>query len=263
MSEDLSLLTCSRRTRDPLAWIFVFVPALLAWAATLAQTVGMASMPMYGTMGMTLLPFLGFWTIMMAAMMLPGLAPTVSVHMAQFRSHTRHQLHLFPPTLALLLGYLFVWSAFGLFVFACCALVDQLVLSRAPLALGLGMAAFLMAGLYQFTPLKKQALERCHQAVGLRSRSEADSRPVPLWTSLSEGFQHGWVCLHCCGFFMLILVAVGLMNLFWMGVMTLVLFLEKVWVHGQGVRLWLGFLLLFYGLLAFISPGLLPGLYRP
>jgi predicted metal-binding membrane protein len=60
---------------------------------------------------------------------------------------------------------------------------------------------------------------------------------------------------------MLILVAVGLMNLPWMLLITLLVFLEKVWEQGYRLRFFLGIALIFFGLLAFIDPLLLPGLY--
>ena len=54
-------------------WIAVAALAAVAWAVTvmLARTMGNGP----GTMGLALLPFLGLWVVMMAAMMLPSVAP--------------------------------------------------------------------------------------------------------------------------------------------------------------------------------------------
>ncbi len=60
---------------------------------------------------------------------------------------------------------------------------------------------------------------------------------------------------------MLVLLAVGLMNLPWMLLVTSAIFLEKTQSQGPRLSFYLGALLLFYGLLAFIIPSLLPGLY--
>lgn len=60
---------------------------------------------------------------------------------------------------------------------------------------------------------------------------------------------------------MIVLVAVGLMNLFWMGLMTLVIFLEKVWQNGYRLNALIGMALIVYGMLSFIDPTLLIGLY--
>jgi len=88
MSEDISLSQPTHRTNHPLAWSLVLFLAGLAWILTLCSSVRMLTLPMYGTMGMAFLPFLGFWTVMMAAMMLPALAPTVSVQMALLRQQS-------------------------------------------------------------------------------------------------------------------------------------------------------------------------------
>src|SRR5215470_11179274 len=54
-------------------WTVLAVLAAVAWAVTVAEARAMGNGP--GTMGLTLLPFLGLWIVMMAAMMLPSVAP--------------------------------------------------------------------------------------------------------------------------------------------------------------------------------------------
>jgi predicted metal-binding membrane protein len=49
-----------------------------AWAATIALARGMAGTT--GTMGLGLAAFVAIWTLMMAAMMLPSVAPTASLY---------------------------------------------------------------------------------------------------------------------------------------------------------------------------------------
>ena len=56
-----------------LPWIALAALAAVAWAITVAQARSMGNGP--GTMGLELLPFLGLWVLMMAAMMLPSVAP--------------------------------------------------------------------------------------------------------------------------------------------------------------------------------------------
>jgi predicted metal-binding membrane protein len=60
---------------------------------------------------------------------------------------------------------------------------------------------------------------------------------------------------------MMVLIAVGLMNLVWMVLITIVIFMEKAWVHGHKLSLLLGFILIFYGAITVVAPWLLPGLY--
>ncbi len=261
MSEDSKASLFPQSARNPLAWSIIFLLAGLAWILTLQQTLSMLSTPMYGTMGMTLPPFLGFWTIMMAAMMLPALAPTVSVQMAALRQQTSDLVTLLTHTSAFLLGYLLAWGAFGIPVFVCCLGIDQLVLSTPLLAQGLGMVLFVGAGLYQFTPQKKRALAHCNPSMGYHSVCQIATPVASVRGQLKEGLQHAGSCLQGCGILMLVLIPVGLMNLFWMLLMTMAIFLEKVWVHGDKLSILLGFVLIFYGLLTVVSPWLLPGLY--
>src|SRR5258708_37604022 len=56
-----------------LPWIAVAALAAVAWAVTVMLARMMGNGP--GTMGLALLPFLGLWVVMMAAMMLPSVAP--------------------------------------------------------------------------------------------------------------------------------------------------------------------------------------------
>lgn len=73
------------------------------------------------------------------------------------------------------------------------------------------------------------------------------------------GVAHGLDCLGACGGLMLLLVIVGLMNLAWMVVITLIVLLEKGWRHGHRLALVVGIGLLLLGILAAGDPGLLPG----
>ena len=54
-------------------WVLLVLIAALAWTLTVAQSRGMGMEP--GTMGLALPLFLALWVLMMAAMMLPSLAP--------------------------------------------------------------------------------------------------------------------------------------------------------------------------------------------
>ena len=54
-------------------WAAVAALAAVAWAVTVMLARHMGNGP--GTMGLALLPFLGLWVLMMAAMMLPSAAP--------------------------------------------------------------------------------------------------------------------------------------------------------------------------------------------
>ncbi len=250
-----------RLARNPFAWMVTLLLAILAWIPTLQQTLSMLSMPMYGTMGMSLVPFLFFWTFMMAAMMLPALAPTVSMY---YTSLCQQRLHAFPRTVRIsifILGYLCLWLLFGIPVFFLAALGEHLVF-HAPIAgVGLGITVCIAAGLYQMTPLKQRCLTHCNSSFSHESNCRSFVPSSGLLSAMKSGLLHGIFCLGCCGHLMLVLLAVGFMNLLWMLLVTVLVFLEKVWPQGPRLSFSLGVALIFFGLLSFIDPSLLPGLY--
>jgi predicted metal-binding membrane protein len=249
---------------SPFAWILTFLFAGLAWILTYQQLFEMHFLPMYGTMGMPLGPFLFFWTIMMAAMMFPALSPAVSI---QYTRPPRSGVAcsaflawLVPLRLLLfLLGYLFVWCCFGLPVFCLGLFCNQLVLHANAQSVGLGIMLFVFAGIYQMTPLQRRCLAHCNPSLCEHLTQDPSARS--LFSDLKAGVLHGIPCLGCCGNLMIVLIAVGLMNLFWMVLITLVIFIEKVWYDGYRLSSLIGMALIVYGVFSYINPTLLSGLY--
>jgi len=245
----------------PFPWIMTFFFAVLAWIVTYQQLFEMHFLPMYGTMGMTLGPFLFFWTIMMGAMMLPALAPMVSLQYEELRQQSLSLLSRSIYLLMFLFGYLFAWCCFGLPVFFLGLLSNHLVL-HAPLGgMALGITLFVLAGIYQMTPLQRRFLTHCNPSLGCCMCVTQDTPARSLFSNLKTGILHGISCLGCCGNLMIVLIAVGLMNLFWMVLITLVIFIEKVWHDDYRLHSLIGMALIVYGMLSFIDPTLLSGLY--
>lgn len=254
-------MTLPHLAKNPSAWIITFTLAISAWIPTVQQTLSMLPIQMYGTMGMTLPPFLLFWTIMMAAMMLPALAPTISLQYTSMHIQTPNAFMHAVRISTFIIGYLCVWLLCGIPAFFLALLGAQLVF-HAPIAgVGFGIIVFIVAGLYQMTPLKRRCLAHCNPSIEDHSACHRTMPPAGWFSDAKSGLLHGLFCLGCCGNLMLILLAVGFMNLSWMLLVTVVIFLEKVWSRGPWLSFYLGAALLFYGLLAFIDPALLPGLY--
>jgi predicted metal-binding membrane protein len=247
--------------RNPMAWSLTLLLALLAWIPTLQQTVSMLPMQMYGTMGMAFGPFLFFWTVMMAAMMLPALAPTISIRFELLQRRTHGVIVSMLRIGAFLLGYLLMWGLFGVPVFCLSLLSQQLVQHEPFVGLGLGIMLFIAVGLYQWTPLKKSYLEHCNPGLCCHAAISTASFAESIFCDIQDGLRHSLVCLGCCGGLMLVLVAVGLMNLTWMILVTVLIFLEKTWHQGHRLSFFVGVALIFYSILAAADPSLLPGLY--
>jgi predicted metal-binding membrane protein len=120
------------------------------------------------------------------------------------------------------------------------------------------VAIFTAAGSYQFTPWKDGCLRRCRTPIGAlmhylgftgRSRD------------LRVGLHHGATCAGCCWGLMMVLIAVGVMNIAVMAALATVIFTEKLWRHGKAFAQAVGVVLVAVGVLAIWFPWLLPGLH--
>jgi predicted metal-binding membrane protein len=171
--------------------------------------------------------FLFAWAVMMAAMMFPAAAPML-LFFHKVASQRAGQGRAFVPTWIFAAGYLLVWTGIGAATWVLIQLTSDLAgrladASRetwAPLALG---AVLVVAGLYQFTPLKGACLRQCQSPVGFVLTHWRAGRGG----ALQMGVVHGMYCLGCCWLLFAVLVAAGVMSLAWMLALTLVVFAEK------------------------------------
>jgi predicted metal-binding membrane protein len=220
-------------------------PALLLGAAGLAWVIafermrGMDAGP--GTDLGGLGWYVGIWVTMTAAMMLPSVLPQVA------------WLARRVPTLLFAVGYLAVWTAYGLAAYGLYRLVTSfdtgwLAWDEAgPLVAG---GVIVAAGLYELTPFKRRSLRRCR-------RLSDDSG------AFRSGLAHGLDCVGCSGGLMLVLFAVGVMSLFWMGVVATVIFAEKVLPRGVRLTRGVAFGVVALGIWIAAAPASVPGLTEP
>lgn len=168
----------------------------------------------------------GMWAAMILAMMLPTAAPMILTYAEIAETAQRKGEPIVSPSV-LIVGYLAVWLGFALL-----AALLQMTLARAwafeptptlPAAL-VSAAMFLVAGLYQFSPLKRACLTRCQ-------------RPLPFffvhWKTSAAGvfglgLRQGAFCLGCCWALMLLMLTAGTMNLVWAAVLGVVMTVEKL-----------------------------------
>jgi predicted metal-binding membrane protein len=211
----------------------------VAWVITFERMRGMDEGP--GTDLGGLGWYVGIWVTMTAAMMLPSVLP----HAAWFARRA--------PTLLFAIGYLAVWTAYGLAAYALYRLVTSfdtgwLAWDEAgPYVVGGVIAA---AGLYELTPFKQRSLRRCR-----RLRDDAGA--------FQSGLVHGVDCVGCSGALMLVLFAVGVMSLFWMAVVAAVIFAEKVLPRGFRLTRAVAVGLLVLGIWVAAAPASVPGLTEP
>ena len=155
------------RRSSPALWAGLLVAAAAAWVLLIRQSPGMP-----GSMAGPWLEFGQFlllWIVMMAAMMLPSVAPVASMYVTVLRS--RGQGTAAGRTTLLVTGYLLAWAGFGVLAFGLSRALGTLApmgMSRAPSGLAIWSAAVILAvaGLYQFTPLKARCLRHCRSPLG-------------------------------------------------------------------------------------------------
>ena len=238
-------------------WIALCLLAALAWAVTVVQANGMSVGP--GTMGLALPPFIALWVVMMAAMMFPSVAPMVIVWIRSVsaRSTTRQRVEGVTEFLA---GYLIAWAAFGLLAYVALLGAGRLVEVSPAAAKWAGAAIFAVAGIYQLTPLKETCLRHCRSPVGSLFHYASFRGPA---RDLRVGVHHGLYCVACCWGLMIVLIAVGAMNIAVMAALAGVILIEKVWKYGPRFAMVVGGVLILAAVLAPWHPGLLPGLHMP
>ncbi|MGR8935088.1 MAG: DUF2182 domain-containing protein [Gammaproteobacteria bacterium] len=189
------------------------------------------------------------WAVMMAAMMLPAALPMLAAYSRYCSRISGSGGRL---TAWFAGGYLAVWLAFSIvltflqWLFHGLSWLSPMMESRQPL---FAAAILAVAGLYQFTPFKNACLQFCRTPFGFLVNAWRPGKAGALYT----GLKHGLNCLGCCWAQMLVMFALGVMNLGAMALMTLLVVMEK-WVpldarklsYGSGVLflLWSGYFLL-------------------
>jgi predicted metal-binding membrane protein len=162
--------------------------------------------------------FLSAWAVMMVAMMVPATLPLILLYRTIARarlSGVRAQVGV----VAVLIGYIALWTAAGLPVYAYALFAE----GAGPLATVLPALLLVAGGIYQFTPLKRICHARCS---GPLSFLMHNWRPEATG-ALRLGVLHGVDCLGCCAGLMVGLVALGTMNLAWMLTAAVIIFAEK------------------------------------
>ena len=224
--------------------------ALAAWALAVQQMRGMDAGPGtdLGAFGW----FIGIWLTMMAAMMLPSAVPAVLMF-----SRLRGGAHTSP----FVGGYLLAWTLYGAAGYAVFRGVREFAPSfvawdaRGPWVAG---GALVAAGIYQLTPLKGACLRHCRSPLHFL----VNGGPGPLG-AVRAGVGHGGYCVGCCSGLMLALFALGVMSLFWMGMVAAAILVEKALPSGERFAPVIGVVLVTLGIWVASSAATVPGLTQP
>lgn len=224
--------------------LFLATSALLfAASATLTISLcrsmsSMGAMPMPGRWSMSIVwmrmpgqtwlgasaSFLGMWSAMMIAMMLPSLVPMLW----RYRRGISYcgETHAGYLTALAGAGYFFVWALIGMAVFPLGVALASVEMQQAPLSRAVPSAAgvvVLIAGVLQFTPWKLGHLACCRGEQAFCHTLRADHGNA--WRF---GVHLAVQCGGCCATWTAILLVAGIMDLRAMIVVTIAITAERL-----------------------------------
>jgi predicted metal-binding membrane protein len=257
--------------RDRRTWLTgagLVALAALAWIAVVMQSRAMGSMPAAGGSDMAMpgaampawisfsaaVAYVLAWGVMMAAMMLPSATPMISLYGAVRRNFSQTGQQGIP-TAAFALVYLVLWLATGIPVYLANAAITEAAAMNPGLSglLPYFMAlALVAAGIYQFTPLKRKCLGVCSSPLAfLIGRWRGGYRGT-----FGMALENAVYCIGCCWGLMVVLVAAGAMSLPWVLSIAAVVFVEKIFPHGEWTARVTGGVLIALGILVVLQPAL-------
>jgi predicted metal-binding membrane protein len=232
----------------------LFVLAAVAWWSTADRMAGMDEGP--GTALGALGWFLGIWVVMMAAMMLPSVAPTVALYARMTRRRSPGGSLVFAT------GYLLTWTAAGALAYGLVELGRELLGDQLAWdAAGRWVAGgtLLVAAAYEMTAAKDVCLAKCRSPLGFLLSSWRGG----LAGALNMGARHGAWCVGCCWALMASLFALGVMSLAWMALVAALIALEKTLPWGRVATYGTAAILVALGVVLIAAPDAVPGLAVP
>lgn len=207
-----------------LAWAYQL---WMAWGMehpSAAMTAIMPNMRLWRAWDVVLL--FTMWFVMMIAMMVPSVAPTILM-VAEITRRRREAHGPFVPTSVFVAGYLAAWALFSAAATLAqvrlhrLAVVSADMVATSPVVAGVLLVA---TGLFQWTRWKEACLSRCRSPLGFILQHWRDG----ACGALRLGFLHGLFCVGCCALLMMLLFVNGVMNIAWMAALTAFVLVEKL-----------------------------------
>ena len=229
---------------DPRAVTLAALAALAAAAWWPLAGMGGMAMPEGWSVGAVLATAI-MWTLMMVAMMLPGMAPVAAAY-AGLAAKEDRGVRLALRIGAFLSGYLALWVVVALALAAA-----QMAARGSPhfaqggtLALPWAAGALLVAaGAWQMTPVKDACLRHCRSPLAYLLSHWREG----LRGAFPVGLRHGAYCVGCCIALMGLMFVFGAMEPIWMAVMAAYFLAEKVVPRAEAWSRWVGVLLMALG----------------
>lgn len=255
--------------RDRAILIFGLIAiTLLAWGYVINLSFQMTDMPMDTSPSMDMSPTplmpnvqvwrvedfffnLTMWAVMMVAMMTPSATPMILTFAGLNRRRYPNE-NTGSTSITFLAGYLIIWFSFSAIAtliqwgFHSVGLLSPELISVTPL---IGSIILILAGIYQFTPLKYACLSNCRTPVSFLATEWRDG----IRGALIMGLRHGLYCLGCCWTLMLLLFVTGVMNLLWVALIAGYVLIEKAVPAGQWVSRAFGLVMIGWGVWLVLS----------
>jgi len=218
---------------------------ILAWGVMAKMAIGMNEAPASPHLQIWSVAEVGaafgMWSVMMMGMMVPSAAPMVLTYSGLSRRRNPDGALL--RTSVFVGGYLLVWIGYSAGAallqsgFQAAALLSPMGASTHPYLSG---GLLVVAGIYQWTPVKDACLTGCRTPMGFLMSEWRPGRRG----ALVMGLRHGGTCAGCCWATMALMFVLGVMNLIWMAALTALCLLEKIAPAGDrmGRLIGLGFI---------------------
>jgi predicted metal-binding membrane protein len=254
--------------------------SVLAWIASINQPDMMVAMTTYNPLSISV--FTAGWTAGMAAMMFPAITPMVLMYNRFVTNRKNNRVNYssvtiqeekegkatspsslttsFPSLRTILFvgSYLLVWALTGIvLLLGWSAVMNNTIMTtgnNTVLIQYIYGSLLIIAGVYQFTPLKRICIGYCESPMSFFMRRWRDGTSG----AFKMGVYHGIYCLGCCWAYFLLMVALGWMNILWMGLFAGIIFGEKIWSRGIWIARAAGIGLAITGVL--VAAGMLPSI---
>jgi predicted metal-binding membrane protein len=226
----------------------------LSWLISATQPDMMNVMMTYNPVSVLL--FTAIWTAGMAAMMFPAIVPMVILYNRLItnklvQSSTLITAGKFSHTFKMIIFvgmYLIIWALTGIALLLgwsvpMNSVVKLLENNQVGVIFG---TILIISGIYQFTPLKNKCIGYCESPLSFFMRRWKNGKAG----AIKMGAYHGLYCLGCCWPYFLIMIALGWMNLAWMGLFAVIIFGEKIWPKGIWIARAVGIALIILGILS-------------
>lgn len=262
--------------------IFLVTVSTVTWIFSINQPDMMHAMMTLNPIAVTI--FTISWTVGMAAMMFPAIIPMVLLYNRLSNSNSKtddnnnvllnskfnHNVDKFErkdigqrqklssyfififnrvtKTSGFVGTYLLVWSLTGVMLLLFWSiLMNSLFVgyNTKDFAIVSGIL-LIISGFYQFSSLKRKCLGYCESPLAFFMKRWKGNK---LRDGLKMGIYHGLYCLGCCWPYFLIMIALGWMNILWMGLFAAIIFAEKIWSKGIWIARGVGIIFIIMGLL--------------